>query len=171
MFKFVGAASAIIALFFAIRKLYQWLNPISIKPSIHYPKDGAERGMIAAEIVNKSNETQYIVGCKAIGTYSLKSIISKHLEHPFTKPRFYNTIWFGTITFQILNNSPLKLEPFEPKKLKHCVTEHPLAYFDTSLFLIEVELSTGRKFRSAKLFVPNFWHFSSCKQYQINKNA
>lgn len=171
LIKVIAGVSAFIALLFAIRKLYQWLKPISIMPSVHYPRDGADRGIIGAEIVNKSREAQFITRCIAIGTYPSKSIILKHLRHPFVKPRLYKTIRFGTIVFPLVENHSVKLEPYEPISLEHRVTEHPLAYFDASQFLIEVELSTGRKIRSPKMEVPYMWHFSSNPYLASNKNT
>lgn len=157
--QIVAGISTFIALLFAIQKLVQWLKPISIMPSIHYPRDDAIRGIIGAEIVNKSREAQFITRCYAIGTHPLKYIILKHLRHPFTKPSLYKTIRYGTIVFPLVQNNTVKLEPYEPVSLEHRVTDHPLAYFDASLFLIEAQLSTGRRIRSPKLEVPRMWHF------------
>lgn len=158
LLKIVAGATAFIGFLFALRKFYQWLRPISIMPSVHYPKDGAKRGAIGAELVNKSNEVQYITECYAVGTYPLKSIILNHIKHPFIKPRLYKTMRFGTIIFPFIENKSIKLQPYEPLSLEQIVTEHPLAYFDASLFTIVVKLSTGRKIQSPKLEVPNMWY-------------
>jgi len=84
--KAMVGLTAFIALLFAVRKTFRLLFPIRVTPSIHFPSDTYQMGAIGADIVNKSNETQYIVRCDARGTYSLKHIILKHLENPKTNP-------------------------------------------------------------------------------------
>ena len=78
-FQIIVVLTAFIGLIFAVRKAYRLFRPISITPSIHYPSDRSIRGQIGVEVVNKSNETQYIIRCNAIGTYNLKYIFLNHI--------------------------------------------------------------------------------------------
>ena len=169
--KIAIGLSAFIALIFAVRKVHRLFFPIRITPSIHFPSDRSVRGQIGAEIVNKSNETQYIVRCEARGTYNIKHILLQHIKSPFTKPSLYRTIWFGVMTFPLIADERIKLEPFEPINKKHQLANHTLSYFDTPKFLIEVELSTGRKIRSNSLDVPLTWHHSYRGREALNENT
>ena len=169
LLKAIVGLTAFIAMIFAVRKAFRMIFPIRVIPSIHFPSDAYKMGAIGADIVNKSNETQYIINCKAIGTYSLKHILLKHLNHPKTNPRLYRTIWYGVMTFPLIDNEKVRIEPFEPIHIKHVVADHPLSFFDTPKFLIEVELSSGRKIRSHRLDVPPFWHHSHRLKQQKSK--
>ena len=156
---------------FAVRKAYRLFFPVRITPSIHFPSNTYQRGAIGADIVNKSNETQYIVRCAAKGTYSFKHILLKHLKNPLTHPRLYKTIWYGVMSFPLIVDEKIKLEPFEPINKKHLIANHALSFFDTPKFLIEVELSSGRKLHSNSLDVPEFWSYNYSRRASPNENT
>lgn len=163
--------TALIAFIFAVRKAYKLFFPISIFPSIHFPSNTYQRGAIGTDIVNKSNETQYIVRCVAKGTYSFKDILLKHIKNPLTHPKLYKTIWYGVMCFPLIDNETIKIEPFEPINKKHLIANHALSFFDTPKFLIEVELSSGRKLHSHRLDVPEFWSYNYSRRASQNANT
>lgn len=170
--QLIVVLTAFIGLIFAVRKVYRLFRPISITPSIHYPSDRSIRGQIGAEVINKSNEAQYIIRCNAIGTYNLKYILLKHIRSPLTKPRLYKTIWYGTMSFSpIGDDEKIKLEPFELINKKHQLSNHALSFFDTPKFLIEVQLSTGHVIRSKSLNVPLTWHYSYRGREALSENT
>ncbi len=159
-FKYVfiafGAVTALIAAFFSIRKFYQWLRPVRIKPSCYF--DGSGPGTVRATIINTSSESLYIVRCDARGTYSFRRIAFTHLRKPFIPPRLYPVVRFGAVYYTLLNEHR-KIEPFEPAKLEYKLVDAPLNGLLTPYFLIEVELSNGRIFRSSKMRTPKKWQF------------
>ena len=159
MLGLIGGITAIVTAVFAIRKLYQWLFPIRVEPSFKVVFDGSEPDEIQARIINRSRETQYLIRCEAKSTYSLYTIIKRHLCNPLTPPRLYPNIWFNIPSFGLLGSAPLKIEPFEPVELRHRLSNHPLSVFFTPMFQIEVQLSSGRVFRSKRLDVPARWRF------------
>ena len=152
----VGAVSAVVGAFFAIRKFYQWTRPVRIKPSCFF--HGSGPGTVRATIINRSSESQYIVRCVARGTYSFRHIALTHLRKPFIPPRLYPVVRFGTFFYSLLKED-LKIEPAEPVKLEHKLVDAPLNGLLTPYFLIEVELSNGRIIRSGKMRTPKTWQF------------
>jgi len=152
----VGAVSAVVAVFFAIRKFYQWLRPVRIKPSCFFDSSGP--GTVRATIINRSSESQYIVRCVARGTYPFRHIALTHLRKPFIPPRLYPVVRFGAVFYPLLYEHR-KIEPAEPVKLKYKLVDAPLNGLLTPYFLIEVELSNGRIVRSSKMRTPKTWQF------------
>lgn len=144
---------------FAIRMLYQWIFPIRIEPSYCVFIDGSEHDEISAKLINRNSEAQYVVRCQARSTYPLWIIIKRHLRTPFLSPHLYSTIRFNSPSFTLLGSGNLRLEPYEPVDMKHKISNHPLLLFLTPMFQIEVQLSTGRIFRSRRVAVPERWRF------------
>ena len=159
MLKVFGGISAITAALFAVRKTYQWLRPIRVEPSVRLVFDGSGPDEIRAKIINRSREAQYIVRCNARSTYSLFTIVMRHLRNPLVSPRLYPNIWFNAPSFSLLGSESLKLDPYEPVELWHRISRHPLSLFLTPMLQIEIQLSTGRMIRSRRLSVPERWRF------------
>ena len=159
--KIIGLISAFVAGVFAIRKLYQWVYPIKIVTSVSYPFEDCERGKIGANVTNNSSEAIYITRCDARGIYSRQHIILKHLRHPFVRPRLYKTIWYGATVFSMVAEEACKIDAYEPKKFEHRLSNHPLSFFTTPFFVVQVELSSGRVFHSGRLKVPKLWHVNA----------
>jgi len=157
--KYVGAVSAIVAAIFAARKFYYWIRPIRIEPSFKLVLDKPNKDEIGASIVNRSNESIYIINCVARGTYSSKYIIFRHLRHPLTPLRLFQNVRFSPVCYRLLNEDTLKLEPNQQVNLKCELYEHPLNAMYTPYFLIEVTLSSGKIIRSKKLVAPARWNY------------
>ena len=155
--KIIGAIAAFVAAVFAIRKLYYWIRPIRIEPSFKLNFDNSSNDEIGASVVNRSNESEFIIRCVAKGTYSLKHILLRHLKRPLTPPRLYPNIRFGPVNYSLMKEDSIKLEPKQIANMKCEMHVHPLNAMHTPYFLIEVQLSTGRVVRSKKIVAPARW--------------
>lgn len=154
--KFFGACITIVG---ALIGVILWLRPVKISQGVRLVLDGSGPDEIMATITNKSNKPIYVTSCISRGVYPRLYTLVKHLRHPFMAPRFYPAIRFGAITHDLLTNGPVKVEPQQPIYLRHRLGIHPLSRFHHREFIIEVQLSTGRKFRSARQNVPSRWRF------------
>lgn len=152
--KIFGACTTI---FMVIIGLAVWLRPVKISPSIRLVCDGSGPDEITATITNKSSKPIYVTSCVSKGTYPRRYTLSRHLRRPFMSPRFYPVIRFGGPTHQMLADGPIKIEPQQPIYVRHRLSTHLLSKFHNSKFVIEVQLSNGRKFRSARQNVPARW--------------
>ena len=170
--KIATAITVLLAIPFALRKLYRWWRPIRVSAGYKLVFDGSQPDEIRATIVNLSREAQYIVECGARSTYSLRFIALRHIRSPLVPPRLYGNIWFDSFSFQMLDKKPKKLEPFEQIELVHRITfDHPLNLFLTPMFLIELKLSMGSVFRSGRRGVPERWRFVSSRRAQSPKGT
>lgn len=154
LLKVVGAMATIVA---SIVRLVKWLRPVKISLSCNLVLDGTGLDEIRATVTNKTGKTIYITSCVSRGTYRRRDTLLRLLNQPFMSPRFYPVIRFCGPTHELLSNSPLKIEPQQPVELRHLLSNHPFSKFRSSQFLIEVELSNGRRFRSRRLNVPARW--------------
>lgn len=152
--KVVAAMATILA---SIIGLVKWLRPVRISPSCNLVLDGTGLDEIRATVINKTGKPIYITSCVSRGAYRRRYTLLRLLNQPFMSPRFYPAIRFGGPTHELLSNGPLKIEPQQPVELRHKLSNHPFSKFHTNLFLIEVELSNGRRFRSGRLNVPARW--------------
>ncbi len=123
-------------------------------PGINIGKDG---NIIRATITNKSSEPQYIISCKARGTYSFRQIAMTHIRKPFIPPRLYSNVRYGGFSYDLMKQNNLKIEPLQPTELTHKLSDHPLSAVHTPYFIIEVQLSSGHTIKSSKMYVPKFW--------------
>ncbi len=152
--KIVAAIAGTIA---TLIGLIAWLRPVSIVPGFQLVFDGSGPDEITATITNKTGKPIYVTSCDSKGTYPWRYTLMRHLRQPFMAPRLYRVIRFSSQAHELLSNGPIKIEPQQPIILRHPLASHPLSKFRTHQFLIEVQLSTGRKFRSARLNVPARW--------------
>lgn len=136
-----------------------WIRPIRILTSVRLNFEGVSPGEIAATITNMSKEDQVVVSCVAKSAHSVSTAIVRHLRHPFTPPRLYQTIWYAGVAFEMMGKEPLRLQPKARVELSHTLSTHPLSKFMTPYVQVEVELSNGRKFRGARMEVPDKWMF------------
>ena len=162
LFTAIGAITAVVAAVFALRKLYRLARPIRLHPGCSLNCDGSARDEILATIINTSGEPQYLVKCVARGAYSFRHIALTHIRRPFIPPMLYHNVWFGGVYYPLMKEDTLKIDPFEPVKLRCEMTPHPLNAMFTPYFLIEAKLSSGRIFRSKKLRTPRRWRFTGC---------
>ena len=153
----LGALVASITAFFALRRFYQWLRPIRVAPRIKVVFDGSGPDQILATVTNVSGEDQVLVRCVARSTYPITTILRRHLRHPFALPKLYPTIWYAGICFGLMDVSPIRLSASQREELHYSLSDHPLCIFLSPLVQIEVELSTGRVFRSRRLEIPEKW--------------
>lgn len=158
--KVVGAIASIIA---SIMVLATWLRPVRILPSCNLVFDGTGPDEIRVTVINKTGKPIYVTSCVSRGAYPKLYTLLGHLRQPFMAPRFYSVIRFGGPTHELLAKDPLKLEPWQPVEFSHRLSEHPLSKFHNKHFLVEVKLSNGRRFRSARLNVPVRWQWSGIK--------
>mgnify|MGYP000689936277 CR=1 FL=1 len=149
--------SATIGLVFLIIKLRKIFWPIRVEASVRMIFDNSGPDEICAKITNTGNEPLYVVHCVARPTYSISKIIRNHIYHPFTHPRLYDNIRYAGQGFSFIDKEPLKLEPNQQIQLIHRRSSHPLAQFLAPMFLVELELSSKRKFRSARIAAPDRW--------------
>lgn len=153
----LGIPSALAGAIYAIRKLYFWFRPLKIEPSVSMVFDNSGPDSIGVTITNRTQSVQYIRSCAARGTYPLKHILVRHLKRPLLSSRLFPTIWYGPVVYKMMDDSPIKLEPMELKKLKVSMHEHPLNAMHTPYFLVQVTLTTGRTMTSKKLLAPIRW--------------
>lgn len=141
-----------------IQRLYRWLWPVAIIPSVYVVFDRSEPDEIRATITNRSREPVVIVRAAARATYptSVWHDLRKRIAHPRRYSRWQRT---GTSYLLLPDSIQRRLDPLERIELRHRVSEHPLSAFLTSHFLVELELSTGRVCRSECLEVPRRWTF------------
>jgi hypothetical protein len=154
-----GGILATCTTIFAVRKLWQLLRPIRVEAGVKMIFDKSGPDEIKAKILNRSRETQYVVRCVVRCAYPLKTILRKHLKNLFIPPRLYPTIWFSTLSFEMLSSKRIKLEPFEQTELAYRLSSNPLQLFPTPVLQVEVELSTHRIFRSSRMPLPDRWRF------------
>jgi hypothetical protein len=152
--KFVGACITIVG---ALVGLIIWLRPVKISPGVRIVFDGSGPDEIIATITNKSNKPIYVTRCVSRGVYPRRYTLMRHLRQPLMAPRFYSVIRFGSIAYDLLGKDPIKIDPQKPIDLRHRIGTHPLSKFHNGEFIIEVQLSTGRKFRSVRQIVPSRW--------------
>lgn len=152
--KALGAVGTILIAAFA---LIVWLRPVRIVVEARLSFDERAPDEILATVVNKSNRPIYIVDCVARGTYTWRYIFGRCFRRPWMHPRFYSGIRFAPNAHELSPTGEVKVEPQQPLKFRHRLCDHPLSKFYTSFFLIEVTLSSGRKFRSKKRRVPVRW--------------
>lgn len=139
-------------------KLYRWISGIKVNLSIMKSFEETQSDEIIAKVVNRSNESQYIIRCVAYSTYPASVVLFRHIKNPFLNPKQYKRIRYSSPSFDLLGNEKLKLEPFEPINLHyHFPKNHPFAKLVTPMIQVEVEISNGRIFRSSKLTVPENW--------------
>lgn len=151
------STGAVTAALIALRKLYQWLRPVHVEPSVTLFFDNSEPDKICAKIINRSGEPQYILQCSARGTYSLRYILMTHIRNPLIRPSLYPNVWYGGAVYDLMNGEPMKLDLHQPVELSCKLSDHPLNAMFTPYFFINVELSSGRTVRSKKLQAPGRW--------------
>jgi hypothetical protein len=102
--------------------------------------DGSEPDEILATITDHDSEPLYIVRVQARNTYSLLTIVLRHLRSPFLRPRLYPNLRYNVPSFSLLPSSTTqKLDPSEQVELRHGLSRHhPLSFFLTPIFIIEV---------------------------------
>lgn len=157
----LGAITLSAAAVFAVRSLYRLLRPIRIQPSVIVVFDGSAPDQICAKITTEAPKCS--TSCSAsrgARTHWRRSPCATSDTQPF--PRSYTARCASR--FRVLRcsreNESVKLEPHERVKLHHRrMSNHPLSFFLSPMFLVEVELSTGRVFRSRRLSVPGHWRF------------
>lgn len=152
--KIVGACVTIIG---ALVALIVWLRPVKITPSARLVLDGSGPDEIIATVTNKSSKPIYVISCVSRGVYPRLYTFFRHLRHPFMAPRFYQVIRFSALQHDLLENGPIKIESQQPIELRHRLSTHPLSLFHDGEFLVEVQLSSGRRFRSIRQRVPSRW--------------
>ncbi|MCC3256521.1 hypothetical protein ABQF08_21965 [Xanthomonas campestris pv. campestris] len=156
--KIVGASAAILA---SLTGFIIWLRPVKIVPGIHLVFDGSGPDEITATITNRSGKPIYVTSCVSRGTYPWQYSLMRHLRQPFLAPRFYPVIWFGGPVHELFPGGPIKIEPQQPIDLRHRLCSHWISKFHNRQFLIEVQLSNGRKFRSRRQKVPMRWRLQN----------
>jgi hypothetical protein len=161
--KATGTVIALIttlsAAFFAFRRLFQWIRPIRIVPSVHLVLDGSEPERLHATVTNVSGEDQVIVQCSARSAYPVRAALMRHIKDPYKLIKYRRHLLYSPITFDFMREEPIRLAPKERREFSHSLFRHPLCLFLTTLIQIEVHLSDGRVFRSKRLEVPERWVF------------
>lgn len=157
MWPLIVSIPTIVAVVFGTRKLIKWISPIKINAYCTVRFGGGHPNEIQATITNRGTEPAYIVRCTARGTYSFTYIAWKHLKNPFTKLRLYPCIRFGGISYSMMADKSIRLEPNEPRSLSHKLKNWVFSAVFEPYLIVEAEVSTGRVFRSKKVPVPQNW--------------
>jgi hypothetical protein len=153
----LGMLIASVTAFFAFRRFYQWLRPIRITPGIKVVFDRSGPDQILGTVTNVSGEDQVLVRCVARSTYPIATILRRHLRHPLTPRKFYPIIRYAGVSFGLMGVSPIRLSSSQREELHYSLSDDPLCMFLSPAVQIEVELSTGRVFRSRRLEIPERW--------------
>jgi hypothetical protein len=159
LISLITLVGLVVGAYFSIR---YWLRPLRIIPAWRMVLDNSGPDQILATVTNVSKQDQYLVRCVARTTYPLMFILRRHLRHPLIRPRLYPNIRYSGQSYSLMGDSTIKLEPLQRPQLHHSVSaSHPLAGFLSDRILIEVELSTGRVFRSGRIVIPVRWLLAS----------
>ena len=151
----VAALVTLVTAFFTLRRFCHWLRPIRIMPGIKIVFDGSGPHQILASVTNVSGEDQVLVRCTARSTYPITTILRRHLRHPLMSPKLYQNIRYAGASFSLMGTPPIRLTPSQREELHHSMSpNHPMRFFLSSMIQVEVELSTGRVFRSGRLEIP-----------------
>ena len=161
MLVYIGAVVALItgsvAAFFWIRRVVHLFRPIRILPGVRRVFDGSGPDQITAKVTNVSGEDQVLVRCQALSAYPFRTGLRRLLRNPLVPPRLYPVIWYSAMTFPLMGDDPVRLMPKETRRLTFSLSNHPLCQFPTSELQLEVRLSTGQRFRSKRIVVPEPW--------------
>ena len=157
----VGLVTAIVAALFGIRRVIHLLRPIRISPGVLRVFDGSGPDQITARVINVSNEDQVLVSCVALSAYSFRTGFRRFFVNPLISPKLYRVIWYGAMRFSLMGNDPIRLMPKETCCLEFSLSNDPLCQFLTSHLQIEVRTSTGQRFRSKRIVVPEPWRLKS----------
>ncbi len=152
--KFPAAIVACIAIFLMIR---HYLTPIRIAPSYKMVFDASSPDSISAKVTNMTDGPIVLTRIEAKPTYSLKTIITRHLKNPIASKKIWSNIHYGFPIYELLGEEPFRLESKDQKEFRANIRNHPLGLISAPMLLIEVELSTERKFRSRRIEAPKRW--------------
>ena len=144
LLQLVAAIAAIPTILLGMRWL---LRPVRVIPSVRMVFDGTEPDEIRATVTNLTGAPIVVVACVARPTYPLRRILARHARHPLTKPRLWPNIWYSAQLFELMGKEPIRMEGKDQRVFIHKRTEHPLYQFLAPMFLVELQLSSGRKFR------------------------
>ncbi|WP_404363188.1 hypothetical protein [Marinobacter sp.] len=165
-----GAIVTASAVIFAARKLLHLYRPIQISPGYTISSQDGSADTLNVSIVNQSRETQYVTGCSARGVYPISSIIKRFLKKPFIRKRWWNVLRYDVICHDFMVKEPIKLEPFEERSLKRKAFTSKMSLYFTSNFVVEVNLSTHRRFRSKPALIPGVWRKHTARLIYANQS-
>lgn len=155
---FFAGAATVVGGIFAFRKLYGWIRPIKIHPSVMIRRKEIGADQVAAVLVNRSREPVYIVKCRARSAHPLKQALRTHMKHPFARPRMFQAIYYGPHVYELISEDKIRVEPDEPLFLtRDMVFNNPIFTVPTTMLAIEVVLSSGKKIRSKRFPIPSSW--------------
>lgn len=174
LIAFFAGAATVISGIFAFIKLYRWVRPVKIHPSVKFRRKEVGPDQVGAVIVNRSRESVYIVKCRARSVHPLKQALRTHLKHPLVRPRMFQTIYYGPHVYEMISERKVKLEPGEPLYLsRDMVFKKPIFMVPTEMLAIEVVLSSGKIIRSRRFEIPRrwtmHWHLKS-QVGEVNKS-
>ena len=156
----VGIIVGCIAIIYSLLRFWKWWRPLRV--SAGYTRSFVERReQINATITNLTDKDQVLITCAARPMRPFRYALFRHLQRPIASWRFRQNIWFAGQRFSFLaNDEPLRLSPGEQKTLTFRLNlESPLHQFMAREFIIEVQLSNRRTFRSKRLIAPDNWLF------------
>lgn len=155
--KICGAISLMGATIVLLYKGYRLLFPINAAISYTLNLDGKNPDSLSVTVTNRSPSTIYIRTCKVRCTYSLLTLIIRHLRKPLLSPRLYPNLRYNGAVYELARNEPIKLEPGQLVELKKDIYEHPLNALYGPMLIAFVELTTGRTLRSKRMPSPPVW--------------
>lgn len=162
-----GAIGAAIVTVFSIRKLYGWIYPIKILPTVTVHRNELGSDKVIATLVNRCREPVYVASCRARSVHPIKNAIRAHIKHPFSEKSRLQYI-YGFNSYEIMTKDRIKLEPDEPVELsRNMIFNNSINRVPTNMLVIEVVLSSGKTVRSQRFSIPKQW---TLVWYLLNKS-
>lgn len=155
--KTFGAISIVGAALVLLFKGYRQLFPRRASISYTLNLDGKNPDSLSVTVINLRTAPVYVRTCKIRCTYSLLSLLLKHLRRPLLPPRLYPNLRYNSAVYEIVGKEPVKLEPGQLVELKQDIYEHPLNALYGPMLIAFVELTSGRVVRTKRMPSPPAW--------------
>ena len=147
----------VIGLIYAFSNLRKWWRPLRVSAGCR--RDFVNHHeQIHATITNLTDKDQVLIECVAKPIRPFRYALFQHLRRPIASWRYRQNIWFAGQSFSFLPDGSLRLSPGEQKLLTFNLNfENPFHQFMAREFIIEVQLSNRRIFRSKRIIAPDPW--------------
>ena len=155
---YIAGIGVCITIILTLPRFWKWWRPLHV--SAGCTRDFvARREQIDATITNLTDKDQVLIVCVARPMRPFRYALFSHLRRPIASWRLRQNVWFAGQSFNFLaNDETLRLLPGEQKTLAFRLNlESPLHQFMAREFVIEVQLSNRRTFRSKRLSAPDKW--------------
>ena len=153
-----GGIGACVAIIYPLYRFWKWWRPLRVSAG-HTRDFVVRREQINATITNLTDKDQVLIVCVARPIRPVSYALSRHLQRPIAAWRLRQNVWFAGQAFNFLADGELlRLPPGDQKTLTFRLNlGSPSHQFMAREFIIEVQLSNGRTFRSKRLRAPDNW--------------